>query len=76
MMRRALRPVAAGVIIGVPASLLGGRLLRHELFEVSPTEPLVMIAAAGALCLATIVASYLPSRRATRVEPTMVLREE
>jgi predicted permease len=76
MMRRALIPVGVGVIVGIAGSIASGRLLRRQLFEVSPTEPLVLAAATVVLCLATIVASYLPSRRATRVEPTMVLREE
>jgi putative ABC transport system permease protein len=76
MMRRTMFPVAAGLVIGLSASLAATRLLRRQLFEVSPTDPLVLATVTLALCVATFVASYLPSRRATRVDPTTVLREE
>ena len=76
MMRRAMLPVVAGLIVGLSGSLAATRLLRRQLFEVSPTDPLVLLTVTGLLCVATLAASYLPARRATRVEPTAVLREE
>jgi hypothetical protein len=76
MMRRAMLPVVVGLIVGLAGSVAATRLLRRQLFEVSPTDPLVLITVTALLCVATLVASYLPSRRATRIEPTAVLREE
>jgi predicted permease len=76
MMRRALMPVAGGVILGLGGSVAAGRVLRSQLFEVSPADPLVLITVTTLLALSAAVASYLPSRRATRIEPTVVLREE
>jgi putative ABC transport system permease protein len=76
MMRRALTPVAIGIVAGLGASIATARLLRSQLFEVSPTDPLVLASVTVVLCGATLVASYLPSSRATRVEPTIVLRED
>jgi ABC-type antimicrobial peptide transport system permease subunit len=76
VMRRAMLPVVIGLIIGLAGSVGATRLIRRQLFEVSPTDPAVFIAVTALLSLATLVASYVPSRRATRVEPMMVLRAE
>jgi len=46
------------------------------LFGVTPTDPLTVAAAAAALCVVALAASLLPAWRATRVEPTAVLRSE
>jgi hypothetical protein len=76
MMRRTMMPVVLGLVIGLAGSIAAMRLLRRQLFEVSPTDPLVLTTVTLLLCLAAFVASYLPSHRATRVDPTTVLREE
>ena len=76
MMRRAMLPVALGVVVGLGGSLAAAGLLRTQLFEVTPTDPVVLFTVTTLPCAATLLASYVPARRATRVDPTTVLREE
>ena len=76
VMRRAMIPGLIGLVVGLAGSVATTRFLRRLLFEVSPTDPGVLIGVTAVLCAATMVASYLPSRRATRVEPNTVLRAE
>jgi ABC-type antimicrobial peptide transport system permease subunit len=51
-------------------------VLRGQLFHVSPFDPLTFIIAAAVLMGASALASYLPARRAARVDPTVALRYE
>jgi ABC-type antimicrobial peptide transport system permease subunit len=50
--------------------------MKSLLFEVSPADPVTYAAASAALVLAAIFGSYLPARRATRVDPVEALRAE
>jgi hypothetical protein len=70
------RMVGLGLLIGVGGTLATTRLLRSLLYDSSPTDPLVIVAGAFALILASALASYLPARRAARVDPMIALREE
>jgi hypothetical protein len=76
VMRRAMVPVVVGLVIGLAGSVAAARLISPQLFEVSPTDPMVLIAVTVLLSAATLVATYLPTRRATRVDPMRVLRVE
>ena len=67
--------VLAGISIGFAASLATGRLLSRMLYGVSGTDPLSIGAAATVLIVVALVASYLPARWATRVDPLAALRE-
>jgi predicted permease len=71
-----LRMAGWGLAIGLGAALAFSRLLRGLLFEVKPVSPPVYAAVAVVVLAATILASWLPARRATRVDPMTVLREE
>ena len=65
-----------GVVIGIAASFAATRLLSSLLFGVSATDPLTFFAVALLLCLVALLASYLPARRAMRLDPNSTLRCE
>ena len=66
--------VLVGCAVGAVVALLLARFVRHMLFQVSPTEPVVYAAAVGVVLAAALLAAYLPARRATRVDPLEALR--
>jgi putative ABC transport system permease protein len=68
--------IAAGVVIGAAASLALGSLMRNMLFEASARDPVTLGFIATALIVVALVASVLPARRATRVDPLVALRTE
>jgi putative ABC transport system permease protein len=70
------RLVGAGIAIGIVASVFATRLLAKQLYGVKPTDPQTFLAVAALLIGAALLASYLPARRATRVDPILALREE
>lgn len=70
------RLVAGGLALGVAAAALLTKLLRSELYDVSPTDSATYAAVAGILLVAAMLASDLPARKATRVDPMTALREE
>jgi len=75
-LRDAWRLAGAGLIAGLAAALLSTRLMRSLVFDVSTTDPLTFAAAALLLAAITLAASYVPARRATRIDPTIALRFE
>ena len=76
ILREALLLVIAGVAVGLPAALGVTRLISSLLFGLTPTDPLSIGLAALVLMTVTIVASYIPARRATKVDPLIALRYE
>jgi putative ABC transport system permease protein len=71
-----LTPVLAGLVAGVAASLALGRLLASLLFGVAAGDPATVSVVVLLLTLVAAVATYVPARRATRVDPVRALREE
>ena len=67
---------AAGIVIGVVIALAGGHWLGPLLFQESPHDPLVFGFVAVVLLGVTVLASFVPSRRAAKVDPMVVLRYE
>jgi ABC-type antimicrobial peptide transport system permease subunit len=65
-----------GAACGLTAALALTRLMRSLLYNVSPADPLTYAAVLAAMVLAAALASYLPARRATRVDPVEALRSE
>ena len=75
VLRQGLAPACAGIVLGAAASLALTRLMANMLYHVSTADPATF--AAGALLFAGVatLASYLPARKATLVDPIVVLRE-
>jgi ABC-type antimicrobial peptide transport system permease subunit len=65
-----------GVGLGVTGALAASRAVSSLLFGVSPTDPLTFTAVVGLLGSASLLACYIPARRATRVDPVVALRQE
>jgi predicted permease len=65
-----------GLIIGIVAALILARLAQGVLFGVSPTDPITLGSVAAILAVVAFLASFIPARRATRVDPMVALREE
>jgi predicted permease len=73
---QSLRLALLGVVAGVAASLFVTRLIRSMLFDVSPTDPVVLVGVSLLLVAVALAASYLPARRAAKVDPVITLRAE
>jgi len=76
VMGQALRVTAWGVALGVVGALAAGRAIASLLYGVTPHDPLVLLLVIVILAAVAAVASYLPARRATKVDPMVALRYE
>ena len=76
ILREALLLVVVGVVVGLPIIFAVTRLASSLLFGLTPTDPLSLFLAALLMLVVALVAGYLPSRRATRVDPLIALRYE
>ena len=71
-----LKHALLGVAIGLAGAVVLTRWMTTLLFGVKPGDPLTLAAAAALLLVTAVVACYVPARRATRVDPLLVLRVE
>jgi ABC-type antimicrobial peptide transport system permease subunit len=76
ILRSGMALVIVGLTIGLAGALALTRLMTTLLFEVSPTDPITFGAVALCVIVATLLACYIPARRATKVDPLVALRYE
>ena len=73
VIRQALKPVVAGLILGVAAAIAASGVLSAQLYGVTPRDPLTIAVVSITFVLVAILASWAPARRASRVDPTRAL---
>jgi len=73
---QALRLAGAGLALGLAGAAVVGFLIRTELYQVSPIDPVTFVVAPAVFLLTAIASAILPTRRATRVDPLIALRHE
>lgn len=76
VIRRGLTLVSIGVAAGLIVVLICNRFVESWLYGVSPSDPATLAGTAIILLFVALAASYLPARRATRIEPVIALRQE
>jgi predicted permease len=76
VVKGAIRLVAIGIAVGLPAAWFASRWVKSMLFGLTPTDPTTIAGAALVLASAALLAAYLPARRAARVDPMTALRHE
>ena len=76
VVRQAMLLALVGAAIGIAGALALSRLMASQLYGVRPTDPVTFISVAALLLIVALAASYLPARRAMRVEPMAALRYE
>jgi putative ABC transport system permease protein len=74
--RRTLWPLAGGLVVGLVGSIGIGNLLRHLLIQTSATDPITLGSVTALLVMVSVVACYVPARRAAKVDPLAALRQE
>ena len=76
VMREGAKFSVSGIVLGLAAAFAATRLLASELYGVAPSDPFTYAGVAVVMALATLLASYVPTRRAMRVDPLVALRIE
>jgi ABC-type antimicrobial peptide transport system permease subunit len=71
-----LRPAVIGIAIGVVGAIASGKVLQSLLYETPARDPLTLAGVSVLLALLVLAASYIPGRRAMRVDPIIALRHE
>ena len=76
VMRETGQMLVIGIVTGITLSLVAGRSAGFLLFDLKPYDPLTLTAAAAFLTVIAALASFVPARRASRVDPMVALRYE
>jgi putative ABC transport system permease protein len=73
VVRQGMEPVLLGVVVGVAGAIVAGRFVTALLFEVQPSDPLVLLGAAALMVVVALIASAAPAARASGIQPARVL---
>jgi predicted permease len=76
VLRNALIQVGVGLIVGIPAALFAGHLMKSQLYGVGSYDPLAFVGAAVILAVCGLLAGLIPARRAASIEPMQALRTQ
>jgi putative ABC transport system permease protein len=76
VLRHSLRMAAPGVLLGLVGALISARVMRTFLYEVEPTDPLVLVLVCSGVAALVMVATLVPARRAAGTDPMTVLRSD
>jgi ABC-type antimicrobial peptide transport system permease subunit len=72
----ALRLALAGTALGLAGAWAMGKFVTSQLYGISASDPLVFVSVPFTILAVAVVSSYLPARRAARIDPTLTLRSE
>jgi putative ABC transport system permease protein len=76
VLRRAGKLAVVGVVLGLGVSMMATRAIGTLLFGISPRDPMTYLVLSAILAVTALIATYLPARRATKVDPLVALRFE
>lgn len=76
ILRETLALTLIGIAVGIPCALVSARLIAHLLFDLTPYDPVTLALVSIVLVAVGALASYIPARRATKVDPIVALRYE
>jgi ABC-type antimicrobial peptide transport system permease subunit len=76
VLKQGMLPVGIGLTIGLPAALALTPVLKSQLVNVSPADPVTFLVASAVLVLSAALGCWLPARRALRIDPVVALRNE
>jgi ABC-type antimicrobial peptide transport system permease subunit len=76
ILRQGATLAGIGILIGVGVAAVGGQVIRSLLYGISGMDPLTFGGACGLFLAVALVATYIPARRALRVDPMVALRSE
>jgi putative ABC transport system permease protein len=76
VVRQGLRVAMLGLLMGLASTLFLARFLSHFVFGITPRDPLTYFGVSALLLGVAVLACYLPARRAARIDPVRVLRNE
>jgi putative ABC transport system permease protein len=76
VVKQGLRPVLMGILVGVAVAAAVARLASSALYGVTPSDPVVFLGGSALILAVALIASYIPARRATKVDPMVALRHE
>ena len=76
VLREGMLLAFAGFALGIAGAIVLGRVMERLLHEVKPRDPAIFAATAALLAVVTLLACYIPARRAARLDPMRALRYE